>query len=404
MEINNHTFCAAAWFQLRNQQNGEYQPCCQINLGLSQFQGKVIHSWPETAPIDYLNSDYLRYLRQQLQLGNRVPECDRCWHKEDHGLRSLRQIMNDLVTVNRSDTINTTWTQSYMRQKTNFDHDLLLSVDVKLSNVCNFACMMCNPDDSTQIYSIWSKNQDHAIVQEKLRLHPGYLIDISRRYRSNQNYELLTNLLDKTPLHVKILGGEPLLDYAMLEVLQAVPEHKKSHISLLFVTNGSVDLVEFSKQLSDYKEINFVISIDGVNRVQDYVRRGSRWPLIENNIQRWNRQHRPVDLHCTIQCLNLLHVPGLLDWSNQQGCKITFGFVRDPEYLSLAVIPPALRSQIRTVLDPCCPGLVDTLQDHEYRPELLPKFQSFLDWYDPDQEWQSIFPEWQALLSKAPCV
>jgi len=330
--------------------------------------------------------------------GIRIPECQKCWIKEDNDIVSLRQILNNTVTNNLASQIDNTWLDSYFDRKTDFHHDILLSADIKVSNVCNFSCMMCSPTDSTQIYSIWTQNVNHPMVRDVLKVEPQYLINIKQNYQSKSNYDLLAAILDRSPRHVKILGGEPLLDSKMLDILKGLPTQKKSRISLMFTTNGSINLREFHKQLVDYKQINYVVSLDGTQLVQDYVRRGSTWSLIEKNIDDWNQDHRPVDVHCTVQCLNILHVPELLDWCDDRKIKITFGLVEKPDYLSLSALPDVLKQIIAKRIGCRHKGLADILNSYVHDPLLVSKLRDFLDWYDPENHWRGIFPEWREFL------
>jgi sulfatase maturation enzyme AslB (radical SAM superfamily) len=405
MELKKQTFCAAPWFQLKNWQSGEYSPCCEFDISKTKFIGKINYKWPNNQPSEYLDSPYLRYLRQQLGDGNRVPECRKCWTKEDNGLQSLRQILNDTVTKNQGKNLENTWINSYLKNKKNFNNDILLSTDVKLSNVCNFSCIMCSPIDSSQIYSIWQKNLDHPVVSEYLVKKPNYLVEIQNRYKLNSNYDLLKLLLDRCPMHLKILGGEPLLDTKMTTILNKLPDEKKSKISLLFVTNGSINLTEFAKNLVGYREINYVVSLEGIGNVQDYLRKGSQWSMIEKNIDEWNQQNRSIDVHCSLQCLNFLHLPDLLRWSSLRNLKITFGVVETPEYLSLNVIPTGLKSIIKEKIKSLNDDkfnykeISKILDNYTYQSNLLPKFKIFLNWYDPENSWRTIFPEWKKFLS-----
>jgi len=393
VQVNNKTFCAGAWFQLRSQQNGEFRPCCEIDPSKTEFQVKTCYKWPENQPGEFLDSPYLQYLRQKMQEGIRISECEKCWTKEDNNMISLRQTLNDTVTNNLFSRVPRTWVNVYLGKKTDFHHDLLISADIKLSNVCNFSCMMCNPDDSTQIYSIWTKNLQHPVVMEFLQTDPDYLDNIKKNYQGKANYDLLTAVLDQVPHHVKILGGEPLLDNKMLGILQKLPNHKKSKISLCFVTNGSVDLIGFAQKLKGYRQINYVVSLDGIGKMQNYIRRGSEWSSIEKNIVDWCKNHRAVDVHCTVQCLNALHVEKLINWCNDAKIKVTFGFVNDPEYLSLSVLPLSLRELIKDQTKEHGSNLAGILDHYDYRPDLLPKLKTFLDWYDPENHWHLIFPE-----------
>ena len=400
MEYNSKTFCAAPWFQIRKEINNEYRPCCQLDISQTQFDQKINLTWPETSPDEFLNSKYIQYLRQNLNHGIQLPECRRCWQQESLSQQSLRQNINNTVTTNQGQNLDKTWIHSYFKHKNNFEFDCLISADIKVSNLCNFSCVMCNPGDSSQIYSIWKKNQSHKIVKTFLNTQPEYLNNIKKRF-SELDYEYLDTMLDLCPKHVKILGGEPLIDKGLLERLVGLDPLKQSKISLLFVTNGSVDLTEFAKLLPGYKQINYVVSLDGVGAAQDYIRRGSDWKLIEQNILNWNANNRPVDIAFTLQCFNAMHFPELYRWCQDHGMKFTVGIVENPEYLSIRSIPPELRNKIFAKYqsigywtDVEIQNFTQLITGQSYNPALKTMLTQFVNWYDPSSRWKNIFPEW----------
>jgi sulfatase maturation enzyme AslB (radical SAM superfamily) len=403
MNFNSKTFCAAPWFHIRKEQDNKYRPCCDFDPAASEFDGKVNYNWPLDSPEDYLNSDYLKYIRQNLNQGIPLTECKKCWFKESMSSVSLRQIINDTVTNNQGKNLNNSWLNSYFQQKHNFDFDLLVSTDIKVSNLCNFSCVMCNPEDSSQLYTVWKKNKSHPIVQIKLNDNPTYLDDIKQRYVES-TYDYLDMILNTCPRHVKLLGGEPLLDKTLLNRLQTLSPEKKSKISLLFVTNGSVNLTNFANQLKGYKQINYVVSIDGVGSVQDYIRRGSNWDQIQSNIFEWNQRHRPVDIAFTFQCLNAWYLPEFYQWCTDHHLKFTFGVVKDPDYLSVKIIPPEFRKKIFQKYDQSnipaeqIEGFKKIIISNTYDQNLHMTTKKFLKWYDPDDRWKNILPEWQEFI------
>lgn len=402
MNFNSTTFCAAPWFQIRKEMNDLYRPCCEFNTSKSNFEGRTDYSWPDISPTEYLDSEYVKYVRQNLTQGIQLSECQKCWKKESISLTSLRQTINNTITNNQGKNLNNTWLNSYFQQKTNFDFDQLISADVKVSNLCNFSCSMCNPTDSSQIYTIWKKNQSHKIVQMTLNTDPDYLNNIKKKHILS-DYNYLDTILDSCPKHLKLLGGEPLLDNMLLKRLLNLPQRKQSKISLHFVTNGSVDLCDFSSQLLNYRQINYVVSLDGVGHVQDYIRRGSNWNQIQDNILKWNAHHRPVDISFTLQCFNAWHVPEFVNWCTLHNLKFTVGTVHTPDYLSLNAIPVDLREKIFQRYDQelsnnqasCFKELINNCS---YQSNLTSVTAEFLKWYDPNSHWRNIFPEWREFI------
>lgn len=398
--IPTKTFCAAPWFMLRNQQSGRFLPCSVFDPDSTNFSGDTCYAWPRHTPEDFMNSEYMQWVRKNLHQGIKINECRRCWQKEAMGQKSPRQTCNDTVTRNQSHQLDQTWLGPFFLHQKNWHTDLLLSADIKLSNHCNLSCMQCHPHDSSRIYSIWKSQIDHPAVSMMLQSKPTwYLEDIYARYKNNNNYDLLDQMLHMNVMHLKILGGEPLLDTKMIDMLSKLGDQKKQKISLLFTTNGTQDLLEFADRLGPYKQINFVVSLDGIGVVQEYIRRGSNWAQIESNIDKWNGKHRPVDIHCTVSCLNLMRVSEIQSWCEQKNLQLTYGMVEDPDFLSCASLPQHLRNRI--ISDTRLPkNLLHNLEsnstifeDFKYDPSCTQKLGHFLQWFDPKHEWKTLFPE-----------
>ena len=390
MEFNPKTFCAAPWFQIRNEQFSEYRPCAVINIDQTQFKGCTNYSWPASSPEEYLNSNYSAYLRKNLTEGVALPECRYCWQQESLDQQSPRLVANGIVTVDRQ--LEQSWVKSYLKHKTDYTHDHLITADVKLTNTCNFACAMCNPKDSSQIYASWSKS-DHPVIKILLDQQPDLLEQVKRNYKDKNNHELLRLLLTKSPKFLKLLGGEPLLDRDSIKILQSVELEKQKKIELLFITNGSVDLCASADALKGYKGINFVISLESIGAVQDYVRKGSNWQQIEQNIDRWvnSRSANNLNIHITVQALNILHIEPLMDWAKIRGIKVDMGILEQPNFLSLAAVPDKIRKQVPDKFQ-------NLLAASPHDPSLTLQLRDYVDWYDPNGTWQTVLPEWLNVL------
>ena len=399
MNYNPDTFCAAAWFGMRNEQFGEFRVCSKIDTSASQYVGDRDPAWPAHTVDQFVNSEYPQYLRQNLTAGQQLSECHRCWKAEHMGQASARSVSNHTVTGNHGHELSKTWVHAYMSRKQDYLQDHMILADVKLTNTCNFACAMCNPADSSRVYAAWARNPSHAVVQMHLEKTPHYLDQVKEHFVDKNNHQLLAQLLLKQPRHIKLLGGEPLLDQTVLTMLSQHSAAEQTKLS--FVTNGSVELIKTSARLSRYRSVHYTVSLDGVGAVQDYIRRGSNWQQISANIQQFAQQWpNRINVHATVQALNLAHFSSLVAWCQHINIPLTFDLVQNPAYLSVAAIPPELRN-----LDQLIPwgqltaGLVEHVTNTPHQPQLLAQLRQFINWYDQAQQWTKVVPEWQGWLN-----
>lgn len=415
MKVDHKTFCAAPWFQIRNSSKGQFIPCCEIDTNRSSFSGKKSFGWPNDSINDYLNSDYSKYLKEKLTTGTKLPECNRCWSMEKNNQVSLRQKINDDIT--RSQPFGKSWLKAYFDKKHDHTHDLLTSADIKLTNICNFSCLMCNPADSSQIYRSWEKQKNNYFVAKVLDKDPTYFEDIKYIYKEKQSYQLLRDVISNGVKYIKLLGGEPLIDEPALQILEQVPLDKKEKITLFFVTNGSINLSSITQRLEGYKDVLFSISLEGIGPVQDFVRQNSNWQNIENNIDEYISKYGTTKLGIahTIQALTLFHFDKLYNWCEKKSIRISIAILHDPDYLSLECIPTNLKKQIVKKLKGITPignlhiflsthsvnveSLDKILEDVKFNNKKLQELKKFLEWVDSEQKWKHILPEWLPYLS-----
>jgi hypothetical protein len=406
MNINQDTFCAAPWFQIRNDNQGEYRSCCEMRPQESTFPGQKNFVFPQHSMHDWINSDYVQYLRESHITGNKIAECNECWQKESSGQLSLRNNINNTVTDNRGDRLDKSWIHAYFKNKKDYKSNLIRSIDIKLTNLCNYSCVMCNPQDSTQIMSKWIMQQDHPGLQNRLKENPDWQNDSQNLVNNEYRYDLLSQAINFCPQHLKILGGEPLIDRTMFKILSSVPIEQKQAINLLFVTNGSVNLSDVQNNLLGWKSVNFVVSLDGIGAVQDYIRHGSKWYDIKKNIIQY-LSHRPDNrlwVSYTLQALTLYHLPELLEFCYDHRIELSSGILTEPDFFALSAIPDNLKSKIIDKLSIAenlpgswgdrAKGNRRLLQISRHDPKLIEKMWAYLSWYDPMEKWKTVFPEW----------
>ena len=128
--------------------SGNLRVCC------NSTPGKNFITKPDGNPYK-LNRDNLEEawtsetytkIRKQL-LNNERPEmCQRCFREEDAGVRSSRQAWNDKWKEDKEYTIDAPFDIKY--------------VDLRLGNLCNLKCRMCNPYASNMWVKEWELVSD----------------------------------------------------------------------------------------------------------------------------------------------------------------------------------------------------------------------------------------------------
>lgn len=371
MNFDPDTFCAAAWFGLRNNNRGDYMICCSHRIKNTQFEGKTNYNIRTHSAKEWLNSDYMQYVREQLSKGNKIPECTKCWQEESLGFESLRQSNNKSITDNKG--IENSYIPDYVTRKRDSMHDKLMLVEIKVSNFCNYKCVMCNPWESSQIYADWIKNQDKFYVQETLKSEPDLFSNIRSTFKQSITDEYIDSILAMKPGFISILGGEPLLDKNLLGKLSKIDQDTKAKTRLHFITNGSVDLDSTVQQLGDFENISFSVSVDGIGEVNEHIRRGSDWEQIEQNVLTTSAN---IEFLCTFGALNVHHVNEYEEWCKQHNIKYGFSIIYNPTYLSLSAVPDLKQIKVNN------PAIQDLINKTRFSHEDYEKFKLFMQEQD----------------------
>jgi MoaA/NifB/PqqE/SkfB family radical SAM enzyme len=118
--------------------------------------------------------------------------------------------------------------------------------------------------------------------------------------------ELVTKVLaiidQHKPLHVSLVGGDPLVRYRELELL--LPQIERRGVHTQIVTSAFRVIPQTWKQ---FKKLNVVVSIDGLQPEHDQRRKPATYERILKNIE-----DARVTVHCTITS-QIAERPGYLD-------------------------------------------------------------------------------------------
>jgi sulfatase maturation enzyme AslB (radical SAM superfamily) len=273
----------------------------------------------------YWKSDQLKNIKSNMLNDVRDSGCKICWDKEDRGFASLR---------NHSNTIYNKYVDDIINGKT-FDQPVVL--DLRLGNLCNLKCRMCNSAWSSQIADEILSNPDleweHA-PSEKLTAV------------SDETWELLDNWIGRVE-RVFMTGGEPTIIKKNLDYIQKIIQTGRSNdIELIFTTNATNVNREFLRLAENFKSVHFAVSIDAVEDLATYIRFPSDWNTIKQNLNTIGQNNFGVGINTTVQWLNMTRLTAMfnfieeyIDSKPKQFAGVWFQLVTTPAYLDPIYAP-----------------------------------------------------------------
>lgn len=203
----------------------------------------------------------------------------------------------------------------------------LTDLDIYMGNLCNLACVTCSSHNSTK----WIAEEQKVFGTAFNPKQDDIDLEI--------NWELVKDLK-----RIKLAGGEVMLMPRHKTFLQQLIDYNVAkNITLVYIVNNTCDPREFKDYFDKFKKVEFILSVDGVGDISDYVRYHSNWKEIEKNIQYTIDADIKVSVNCVSSILNVYHLPEVLKWWNNRG-DIFFRLLDYPEHLSIKNLLPWQRN------------------------------------------------------------
>jgi hypothetical protein len=332
------TFCLHPFTGLATREDGAVKVCCR-SLPIGWIQ--------ENSLEEIWNNGTMRQVREQVLSNERPEVCSPCFVLEDQGVESLRQrhIRDSFPEArinlypNALDSLRDDWSMPFE----------FPTIEIKINNLCNLKCRMCNPLDSTQ----W---KDWKEVENFYKEEGNYLYDTIRKLGLteapyidlfNDNTEFWNNIEKLLPYfrRVEFAGGEPLMDpthYRILDMLAPYGEN----IEIKYATNGTVTGIKGGRTIHDYwpkfKKVSVNVSIDGIHDVYEYIRGNGNFDEVEENIKVFKSfpNVNYIVGACTVQAGNIMQLPDIIDYFlNTMGIVFYSHRVNYPNVLSAQCLP-----------------------------------------------------------------
>lgn len=246
---------------------GKVLPCTRYK---KRHDAPIIH---EQKINDIYNGKWINEIRYNLQQGEKLDACKKCWQQEEAGIPSMRQ------------NYEAEWSSK------------LKSLEIAFSNHCNFACRHCSSFSS-------SKWLDDDIMLGN-PVPPAKLMQPSL-----ENYDNLDDIE-----FVKMLGGEPLLNKNHSKFL-----HKLTNIQnvlLEYTTNGSVfpsaDVLDIWHKA---KKVWIEVSLDDINERFEYFRTHSNFDIVIENCKKFEslQCEKTLGFHIVLNALNLPYIYDIIKY------------------------------------------------------------------------------------------
>jgi len=314
MSCKSKAYCPYPFIGVSLQADGMTLPCGQY-MDVSKF--------PKTQTIQEARNNYMQVMREKMLNGEHDAGCQ-CPAEEATGIKSMRQSAIDRYGI-----------QPYSKVKV---------AEIFFDNVCNLKCRMC------------ASPYSHLIYEDEKKIY-GETISPTK-YVKNTNY---LNL-DTTELEeVKVYGGEPLLNKEANEFFgKIIQDGNIENLSIDISTNGTI--LPMSNVLDAFlrcKELKINISIDGYKELNEYIRSGSNWNEIDENLKFFDslfdrrNKHTLIQIHSAVGIYNANKINELDQYIENTFPRFskTKQMIQYPVFLNIQNAPKEYKDLISPLLD-----------------------------------------------------
>jgi len=309
MPLNKDTICSMPFITIHDSAPSSFSPCCHIDDSKFKKYKKIK---------DYLASSELQSLKDNLLNGIKDTRCNYCWKAEKLKMRTLRQ---DSINDERFDKIN----DGKIRQ-----------VNIQTGYVCNISCMMCSPGVSSNLNQLWKG--------KSLAQHHTWWNGPKLEYNKESEKYIKENINDIQ--YIDAVGGEPLYNKKYIALLDCLLENNvHKNITLYITTNGTLLSDTICKKLLKFKKVVILTSIDGIGQVNDYIRWGSKFSVVEKNFIKSTKLFDHMIATC-VSALNVHRYNEIKEFAEAHNSQIDYKMVKDIPALDPWNVPEEFKKDI----------------------------------------------------------
>jgi organic radical activating enzyme len=320
--LTNRAFCPVPWTSIMYNFDGTVKNCIRSAAPIGNIRDSDIEQ--------ILGNDHL--IKADMQAGQKFARCNPCYNLEQE--KNNFNIISDRVF--------------YLKESRDVDSTLydtmnfaLHTVDIRWSNLCNFACVYCNPEFSSK----WAS--EHGVIM---------LTPVDQQVEKFKQY-----IFKHAPQlkHVYLAGGEPLLMKENLEFL-ALLKKVNPGVNLRVNTNLSKMDTRIFELICEFKNVHWIVSVETMEAEYEYIRHGGIWQDFVDNLQiikqldhkiSFNMLHFLLNYHSIFDCVDYLSAQGFHNNS------FIIGALTGPAYLNIRHLPESVLNSVKKIL-------VDRILEH----------------------------------------
>jgi len=315
--LTNRAFCPMPWTGLMYNFNGEVKNCIRSAESIGNLRHNTIE--------EILLSDKNKKTQSDMLKGIPETRCNPCYSLE--GAKNNFDIISDRVFYLKE--LKSVDKSTY--KENTFD---LHTIDVRWSNLCNFACAYCYPDYSSR----WATELN--------------VVETAPNDEQRQQFKEFVFKHAAQLKHVYLAGGEPLLIKENFELVTLLKQVNPT-VNLRINTNLSKVDTKIFDLICTFPNVHWIVSVESIEQEYEYIRWGGVWTDFLDNLNiigklnhkiSFNMLHFLLNYHSIFDCIKFLRSLGFHDNS------FVIGPLVKPDYLNIRHLPKNMLQSVEQEL------------------------------------------------------
>lgn len=316
--LTNKSFCPIPWTGLMYNFDGTVKTCIRSSAAIGNIK--------DTPIIDILNGPLNTETRTKMLADTPGSRCAPCYELETD--KNSFDIISDRIFYLKE--LKSVSKATYDTA----DNFNLHTIDVRWSNLCNFACVYCEPKFSSK----WST---------ELKVVHDRPTDAQQQDFKNYIFEHAAQLK-----HVYLAGGEPLLMKENFELLQLLKQ-VNPQVNLRINTNLSKVDTKIFDLICTFPNVHWIVSIESIEEEYEYIRFGGRWQDFLDNLITIKKLNHKISfnmLHFLLNYQSLFTCIEFLQGLGFHNNSFIVGALLGPDYLNIRHLPPTMLASVEQTL------------------------------------------------------
>ena len=316
--LTNRSFCPIPWTGLMYNFDGNIKTCIRSSDPIGNIKDNSI----EEIVMNSKNMDTRHKMLGRISASRCTPCYNLESEKNDFSIISDRVFyLKELKEVNKE----------LYKTAGQFD---LHTIDIRWSNLCNFACVYCGPKFSSK----WATELnviDNGPTTEQKQKFKEYIFEHAPQLK-----------------HVYLAGGEPLLMKENLELLQLLKE-KNPTVNLRINTNLSKVDTKIFNLICEFENVHWIISVDEMGAEFEYVRYGGKWEDFLDNLDQISKLDHKITFNMLHHLLNYRSLFDTVKFFKELGFhnnSFVIGALLQPDFLNIRHLPNTMLQSVEREL------------------------------------------------------